>query len=1655
MKQLFKPLALLGLLAIAASDLAAEPLRLNARLQVESAKGASDWRDESRRLEWDPAKTAIIICDMWDQHWCKGATARVAEMAPRMNEVVKAARARGVFIIHAPSGTLDFYKDHPGRALAQKAPTATPPVPLKNWCHLDPSKEAPLPIDDSDGGCDDEPQCQGGSPWKRQIATIEIAPGDAITDNAEAYNLLQQRGIDNVLVMGVHANMCVLGRPFSIRQMVGVGKNVLLMRDMTDTMYNSRMRPFVPHFAGTDLIVRHIERYWCPSVTSADLLGGQPFKFSKDVRPKVVCMIGEQEYDTAKTLPEFMRREIEPRGIDFAVVNVSETNPNDFPGMEALEGADLLVVSVRRRTPPKAQLELVRKHLAAGKPVVGIRTASHAFDAKLPDEAHAAWPAFDDEILGMDYQGHYGNKPPAGAHTLVWPKAGAAEHPILSGWPGKELRVTSHLYKNRNPAPSVSILLEGRVEDQQQVEPVAWVNQVGGSKVFYTSLGNVEDFDLPEFRRLLRNGILWSLNQRIPAEPRDFGSKWHLLKVPGTWEDNPLNPVGPYDGFAWYRAYVQVPGEWGGEDLELFVEQVDNAHAAYFNGALVGSAGGFPPNYANGLGFSGRHKIPKALVRSGANNLVAIRVFDNDGRGGFKGKAPELIWRNQGIQLAGNWEFRAGDETVWASEINHAHDAATFSQVGQREEPSDAPSSCPLSPAAAARTFTTPDDLEWVQVLSEPEVKQPVFINFDARGRLWVVQYIQYPDPAGLKMLSRDNVWRATYDKIPPAPPNHIRGLDKITLHEDTDGDGHYDLHKTFLEGLNIATSVAFGRGGVWVMNPPYLLFYPDANGDDIPDGDPVVHLAGFGLEDTHSVANSLRWGPDGWLYGAHGSTVTANIIRPGLDTVPHYSQGQMIWRYHPETRRYEVFAEGGGNAFGVEIDNQGRLFSGHNGGNTRGFHYVQGGYLQKGFNKHGPLSNPNAFGYFLPMAHPDVDRFTHTFIIYGGGALPARYDGRLFGVEPLQGRVVMSELLRDRSSFKTVDLGHPVTTTDRYFKPVDIRSGPGGAIYVADWYDRQVNHYRNHEGQIDKENGRVYRLQAKGATHSKPPNLETLSNAQLLAKLQSPNQWERQTALRLIGDRKPATLAAPLADLCRTSRGQTALEAFWALNLAGGFGEENAPAHLAHPEPQVRLWAVRLLGDRRELSAATAARLADLARGEPQVEVRSQLASSARRLPTPQALPILRALLEHDGDQADIHLPLLIWWAFEAKAPDRAEILALFADRSIWDRAIVQETVLERLMRRYAAAGAREDLAACARLLQLAPSADHARRLMAGFEAAYKGRSLAGLPDELAAAMRKAGVETLPFALRRGEPDSIRQALALLAKPGAPEREAVEIIQILGEVKVEESLQPLLALATGRDRPALQKAALAALKIHDAPGVAPKVFGAIPSMAADARTSALILLASRAAWATALVGAVEARQLAPSEIPADVVARVRALADEGLARRVALLWPGRAAAAPPGLEEKIARGKQVIRGGLGNPYEGQNLYNIACASCHKLFEMGGLIGPDLTTYNRGDLDTMLLNILHPNAEIREGYENYLLTTTDGRVLSGFLVDRDQQIVILRGIDGENTAVPKSQIAELKAAGASLMPEGLLESLEDQQLRDLFAYLRSTQPLVK
>ena len=243
-------------------------LRLNARSRVERE---GEVQALERSVFWEASETAIVICDMWDDHHCSSSVSRLEAMLPEMNRVVRSARELGVAIVHAPSGTMDFYAGTRQRERMQAARHAEPPVPIAKWCHLDPESEGALPINDEDP-CDDEFPSESKRVWNRQHPDLGIAEEDGISDDGqEIFNYFAQHRITNVVLMGVHTNICVLGRPFGIRQQVRLGKNVVLARDLTDAMYDPRDPPYVSHQRGTELVIEHIERYWCPSIIGNDL----------------------------------------------------------------------------------------------------------------------------------------------------------------------------------------------------------------------------------------------------------------------------------------------------------------------------------------------------------------------------------------------------------------------------------------------------------------------------------------------------------------------------------------------------------------------------------------------------------------------------------------------------------------------------------------------------------------------------------------------------------------------------------------------------------------------------------------------------------------------------------------------------------------------------------------------------------------------------------------------------------------------------------------------------------------------------------------------------------------------------------------------------------------------------------------------------------------------------------------------------------------------------------------------------------------------------------------------------------------------------------------------------------------------------------------
>jgi putative heme-binding domain-containing protein len=318
--------------------------------------------------------------------------------------------------------------------------------------------------------------------------------------------------------------------------------------------------------------------------------------------------------------------------------------------------------------------------------------------------------------------------------------------------------------------------------------------------------------------------------------------------------------------------------------------------------------------------------------------------------------------------------------------------------------------------------------------------------------------------------------------------------------------------------------------------------------------------------------------------------------------------------------------------------------------------------------------------------------------------------------------------------------------------------------------------------------------------------------------------------------------------------------------------------------------------------------------------------------------------------------------------------------------------------------------------------------------------------------ALAASGQASLALRVRQQEPAAVAEALLRLNNPRADIVERRELARMFGEVPTPAAVAPLLELAQTDDAE-LRKAAIGALQLYDSEAIPRALLTLLAQLPIDSQPIALSVLTSRAAWSRLLLERVQAGEIAPDLIPTSVVNHITLQGDTRNAELVRAIWGDTAAAAAQEIQAEIARLTAIIHDGHGSPYEGRTLFNQTCAKCHKLYDRGGEIGPDLTAYQRDNVDRLLASVVNPSAEIREGFENFVLQTTDGRTLTGFLADQDNQVVVLRTAEGQNVSVPRGEIEELRAAGQSLMPEGLLKSLTDDQARDLFAYLRGTQPL--
>ena len=960
-----------------------------------------------------------------------------------------------------------------------------------------------------------------------------------------------------------------------------------------------------------------------------------------------------------------------------------------------------------------------------------------------------------------------------------------------------------------------------------------------------------------------------------------------------------------------------------------------------------------------------------------------------------------------------------------------------------------------LKPHESVKRFKIPEDLDISLVVSEPHISQPLSICFDDRGRMWVLQYLQFPNPNGLKPVKVDNWLRTEYDKVPAPPPHGPKGNDRISIYEDIDGDGRADTVKHFISDLNLASGMALGHGGVFVTQPPYLLFYADRDQDDLPDGDPEVLLTGFGMNDAHAFANSLTWGPDGWLYGAQGSTATADILGIG------FQQG--IWRYHPLRREFELFAEGGGNTWGIDFDRYGNLYAG---GNTVEplVHHVQGAYYVKGFGKHGPLHNPHTFGYFQPVKHHGYtgDSLTGGFVLYQGGAFPPRFNGNCIAPNTRHSAMRWSTLELRGSTFQTRAAGDFITTPDIWFRPVDSTVGPDGALYVADWYDYSISHSspknRSKWYQPSRGDGRVWRVAPEEVAPTEPGSLDlaSLSSRQLIELLSHSNDWYARQARRLLAERRDPSILPVLESMLDLDDQRLALQAMWSIYVTGGLDNQLASRTLQNRHPYIRAWTIRLLGDARFVSGSIAKQLIDMARSDPSVIVRSQLACTAKRLRGDVAMSIVDQLIGHNEDVDDVHLPLLIWWAIEDKAlSESVTVLALLESSTTWQLPMMQQILISRLARRYAAEGSQAGYAACARLLDLAPTDRDVDLVLSGIAQAFSGRRHKVVPAPLEnplarlLSVRQTDLNVLQIGLSVGSVTARQRALVQVLDTSTAIPNRVAMIRSLGETGVETSIRPLLGLLASDEPATVQSAAISAVGYFSDPGIADHVLAVFSGMPDSVQARAIELLCSRSSWALKLLEAVDKKQIQSTRVP---LIQLRQLADQGEAEIKSLIskhWGKVQAATPLEKQGRITAITQMLGRRGGDTVRGLQLFRKICANCHKLHGEGEQVGPDLTGAERKDRRKLLSNLVDPNAVVRQQFIAHVAVTNNGRVITGLLADSTAETVTLLDAKNKRTVLNRNDLDELRESPISLMPDNLLEPLTDQEIRDLFAYLQT------
>lgn len=948
----------------------------------------------------------------------------------------------------------------------------------------------------------------------------------------------------------------------------------------------------------------------------------------------------------------------------------------------------------------------------------------------------------------------------------------------------------------------------------------------------------------------------------------------------------------------------------------------------------------------------------------------------------------------------------------------------------------------PVPAGEAVRHFKLPAGFQATLFAGEPDVVQPIAFTFDDRGRLWVVENHSYPGWAG-------------------------EAHDRVLIFTDRDGDGRFDERKVFLENGKNLSGIEWGFGGVWLCSVPNLVFVPDANGDDVPDGPQVAKLDGWDLNAKHNVFNSLAWGPDGWLYGCNGILSNSKVGKPGTPAKERTALNCGVWRYHPTRETFEVVANGTTNPWGLDFDQYGQALI-TNCVIAHLWHVVPGARFQRMFGQ-----DLNPYTYELMKTCADHLHWTgsnwtearggkhndygggHAHVgamIYLGDNWPDEYRNHLFTCN-IHGNRVNQDVLERKDSGYVAHHGKDfLLAGDPWFRGLAVKYGPDGGAYVSDWTDTGECH--NYE-VVDRSNGRIFKI-TYGQPQPWTTDLTKLDDEALVRMQIHKNAWVANHARRVLQERygesgRRSDGAEQLLEKMLTGEfdATSQLRALWTLHAMGLAPEALLVKEMGHQADVVRGWAVQLAVENKKASPAVVARLAEMAKGDSSPWVRLALASALQRLPIGDRWDIAEGLIVHSEDAADVNLSLMIWYGVEPLVgADRRRAVGLIEKAEI--------PLLRKLLaRRIAAAKYGETLAALMPVLKNGNEGVW-EPVLTGMLEALEGRRGVPMPSgwpeiypvlagsKTPAVTDKARRLALIFNDRR----ALDELKGIAGDTHQPVEARGEAIKALTQAKAPGLAVQLRGLL---DDPAVRVAALRGLAATDDEATPALVLKKYREFDVAARQEAISTLASRKNYAVVLLDAVEQRRIPATDLSAFHVQQLQNLKDAAISGRLERVW----GAFRPTSADRIALiakyKQQLTPAVLGNAdrSKGRAVFQRTCATCHTLFDAGGKIGPELTGAQRNNLDYVLSNVLDPSAVVAKDYQMTLLVMADGRVISGIVKSEDERRLTIQTAT-ELITVIKNEIDSRDVMANSMMPDGLLAPLSEVEVRDLVAYLMGT-----